>query len=163
MMAKLCGAGPLIVVGIPADKRRLETAKKIGATHTIGADGEDVVAAVKALGDGFGVDVVIDSAGVSATLKMSMDMVRPGGQITKVGWGPQPCNFSMDPLVQKAVTLQGSFSHNWPIWERVLAMLASGQIDLTHILSRVSPLGEWQQCFDAMHHGEAVKAVLRPV
>ena len=40
-----------------------------------------------------------------------------------------PSGFSLDPLVQKNITLQGSFSHNWPIWERVLAMLASGQLN----------------------------------
>ncbi len=162
IMAKLCGANPLIVVGVPSDKKRLEVAKQIGATHTLGVDGEDVSALVKSLGDGYGVDVVIDAAGVSATLKLSMELVRPGGQISKVGWGPQPCNFSLDPLVGKAVTLQGSFSHNWPMWEKVIVMLASGQIDLAPVLNRVAPLAEWRDCFDAMQRAEIVKAVLVP-
>ena len=162
MMAKMCGASPLIVVGIPADAKRLEVAKQLGATHTFGAAGEDVSARVKELGDGYGVDAVIDAAGVSAALKSALDLVRPGGQIVKVGWGPQPLNFSLDPLVQKAVTLQGSYSHNWPIWERVLHMLASGQINLDLVLNRIAPLGEWQSCFEAMHRGDIVKAVLKP-
>jgi alcohol dehydrogenase/L-iditol 2-dehydrogenase len=68
----------------------------------------------------------------------------------------------MDPLVAKAATLQGSFSHNWPIWERVLAMLASGQIDLDPVMNRIAPLGDWQQAFDSMHRGDVVKAVLKP-
>lgn len=88
--------------------------------------------------------------------------MRPGGQITKVGWGPQPYNQSLDPLVQKAITLQGSFSHNWPIWERVIAMLVSGQIDLGPILGRIAPLTEWKDAFDAMHRGDIPKAVLKP-
>jgi L-iditol 2-dehydrogenase len=163
MMAKLSGACPLIVIGIPADAKRLEVAKKLGADHVLGGSGENVAEVIKSMGDGYGVDVVIDAAGVSATLKMSMEIVRPGGHITKVGWGPQPCNFSLDPLVQKAVTLQGSFSHTWQMWEKVLSMLASGQIDLTHVLSRVAPLTEWKPCFDAMQKGDAVKAVLTPV
>ena len=161
-MARLSGAHPLIVVGTPADARRLGIARQGGATHTQGADGENVEDAVKSLGDGYGVDVVIDAAGVSATLKMAMALVRPGGQIVKVGWGPQPCDFSLDPLVQKGATLQGSFSHNWPMWEKVIAMLASGQINLDPILNRVAPLDEWQSCFEAMHKGELVKAVLVP-
>ena len=162
LMAKLSGASPLIVVGIPADAKRLEVAKQIGATHALGADGEDVVPLIKALGDGYGVDLVIDAAGVSATMKQAIELVRPGGQVTKVGWGPQPYGFSLDPLVQKGATLQGSFSHNWPMWERVIAMLASGQINLDHILNRISPLADWKSSFDAMHHGEIVKAVLTP-
>jgi len=70
--------------------------------------------------------------------------------------------FSLDPLVQKNVTLAGSFSHNWPIWERVLTMIASSQIDLDPIISRVAPLTEWHSCFEKMEQGEFVKAVLIP-
>ncbi len=51
---------------------------------------------IKNFGDGYGLDLVIDAAGVSASLKLALDIVRPAGQITKVGWGPQPLNFSLD-------------------------------------------------------------------
>jgi alcohol dehydrogenase/L-iditol 2-dehydrogenase len=64
--------------------------------------------------------------------------------------------------VQKAVTLQGSFSHNWPIWEKVISLLASGKIDLDLLLNRVSPLNEWHEAFAEMHAGRIVKAVLKP-
>lgn len=161
-MAKLSGAGHLIVVGTPADKKRLEVAEQIGADTTLGGQGEDVAEWVRSLGDGYGVDLVIDAAGVSATLKLALDIVRPAGQITKVGWGPQPLDYSLDQLVQKGVTLQGSFSHNWLIWEKVLSLLSSGKIDLNPILNRISPLEEWREAFEAMHSGAIVKAVLHP-
>lgn len=162
LMAKLSGANPSIVVGVPADAKRLEAAKLVGATTTLAVDAKEVAEYVKGLGDGYGVDVVIDAAGVSATLALALDIVRPGGQVTKVGWGPQPYGASLDPLVQKGVTLQGSYSHNWPMWERVIGMLASGQIDVTPILGRVAALTDWRECFEAMHRGEIVKAVLTP-
>ena len=162
LMARLSGASPLIVVGVKADAKRLAVAREIGATHTFGEHGEDAAAAVKALGDGYGVDVVIDAAGVSATLALALDVVRPGGQISKVGWGREPLGFSLDPLVGKGVTLKGSFSHNWPMWEKVLGMLASGHLDLSAILNRVAPLEDWKSCFDQMHSGDVVKAVLKP-
>ncbi|HET6569809.1 MAG TPA: zinc-binding dehydrogenase, partial [Rhodothermales bacterium] len=150
LMAKLSGAGHLIVAGLPADQKRLDIARRIGADAAL--DG-DVIDYVRSVGDGMGVDVVIDAAGVSATLKLAMEAVRPAGQIAKVGWGPQPLNFSLDPIVQKNVSIQGSFSHNWPIWERVIGMLASGQIDLEPIVSRVGKLEEWRDCFEGMLHG----------
>jgi len=161
-MAKLSGAGHLIVIGTPADAMRLEVAKRMGADTTLGAQGEDVAGWVKNFGDGYGCDLVVDAAGVSATLKLALDIVRPAGQITKVGWGPQPLDFSLDQLVQKAATLQGSFSHNWPIWEKVLTLLASGKIDLDPILNRISPLSEWREAFEEMHSGAIVKGVLKP-
>ena len=161
-MAKLSGAGHLIVIGTAADAGRLEVARKIGADTVLGAHGEDVAEWVRNHGDGYGVDLVIDAAGVSASLKLALDIVRPAGQITKVGWGPQPLNFSLDPLVQKAVTLQGSFSHNWAMWESVLTLLTTGKIDLGPVLNRVEPLNEWRGSFEAMHTGSIVKGVLQP-
>jgi L-iditol 2-dehydrogenase len=162
LMAKLAGAGHILVIGIPADARRLEVARDIGADTILGTHGENVVEWVKHFGDGYGIDLVVDAAGVSASLKLALDIVRPAGQITKVGWGPQPFNYSLDPLVQKAVTLQGSFSHNWPTWERVISLLAGGKISLDLILNKVAPLEEWREGFEEMHSGTIVKAVLKP-
>jgi L-iditol 2-dehydrogenase len=113
LLAKLAGAGHLLVIGIPADTKRLSIARRLGVETTLGAQGEHIAAWVEAFRDGYGLDLVDAAAGVSASLKLALDIVRPAGQITKVGWGPQPFNHSLDPLVQKAVTLQGSFSHNW--------------------------------------------------
>jgi L-iditol 2-dehydrogenase len=161
-MAKLSGAGHLIVIGIPADASRLEIAKVLGADTVLGAQGEDIPEWVRNLGDGYGVDLVIDAAGASASLKVALDIVRPAGQITKVGWGPQPLNFSLDQLVQKAVTLQGSYSHNWPIWEKVLSLLSSGRLDLDPVLNRISPLSDWRDTFEEMKSGKIVKGVLKP-
>jgi L-iditol 2-dehydrogenase len=159
LMAKLNGAGHLMVSGLPADAGRLAVARQLGADATLD---EGVVEYVKNLGDGYGVDVVIDAAGVSATFQLAMQVVRPAGQIIKVGWGPQPLGFNLDPMVQKAVTVQGSFSHNWPIWERVIHMIATGQINLDLIISRITGLPDWNNCFEKMQSGEYVKAVLNP-
>ena len=83
--------------------------------------------------------------------------------ISEVGCGPQPLGFNIDPLVQKNITLQGSFSHNWPIWERVIALMSSGQFDVKPIIGGVWPVTEWHEAFEKMHKGEVVKSVLRPV
>jgi alcohol dehydrogenase/L-iditol 2-dehydrogenase len=162
LTARLAGAGHVVVIGIPADAHRLEVARQVGADTTLGAKGEDIAEWVRGFGDGYGMDLVVDAAGVSSTLRIAMEIVRPAGQVTKVGWGPQPLNFSLDPLVQKAVTLQGSFSHNWPVWEKVIGLLASGRLDLGPILNRVSPLAEWRPSFEEMHSGRIVKGVLKP-
>lgn len=160
-MAKLAGAGTLIVAGLQSDAPRLESAKRLGAIP-INLSNTDIVDYVHGIGDGLGAHLVVDAAGASAALKTALDIVRPAGQITKVGWGPQPLGFSIDPLVQKAVTLQGSFSHTFQNWEMVVSMLASGQIDLEPIISQVAPIQDWKDCFDGMDNGKYVKAVLTP-
>jgi alcohol dehydrogenase/L-iditol 2-dehydrogenase len=161
-MARLAGAGTLIVTGMAQDASRLAAARQIGATQTVNIQETNLTEFMRSVGDGLGAHLVVDAAGASAALKSALDIVRPGGQITKVGWGPQPLNFSLDPLVQKAVTLQGSFSHTFQNWEMVVSMLASGQINLGPVISQVARLESWQDCFDGMHSGRYVKAVLTP-
>jgi alcohol dehydrogenase/L-iditol 2-dehydrogenase len=156
-MAKLCGAH-VAVVGLAADKNRLSIAAKYGCETLMG----DASAWAKER-DGLGADCIIDAAGISATLKTALELVRPNGQISKVGWGLEPLNFSLDLLVQKNVRLQGSFSHNWPIWERVIALLSSGQLNVHHIVGGVWPITEWHEAFEKMHQGLIVKSVLKPV
>jgi L-iditol 2-dehydrogenase len=158
-MAKLSGAGKLIVAGLPSDRGRLAVAQHLGADVTLEGGVQEFVAGS---GDGLGVDVAIDASGASATMQIAMQAVRPNGQIIKVGWGPQPMQFSLDPLVQKNVTISGSFSHNWPVWERVISMIVSEQIALEPVISRIAGLADWLDCFEKMHHGELVKAVLVP-
>ena len=161
-LAKRSGAGWLGVVGLPQDAPRLAIARQLGADRVIDGGREEMLGVVRTVGDGLGVDVVIDAAGHSATLELGLAAVRPKGQITKVGWGPQPLDFSLDPLVQKAVRLQGSFSHNFPIWERVIALMATGQLDPSPLVGRTEGLSGWRACFDEMGAGRIVKGVLLP-
>ncbi len=156
-MARLCGA-QVAVVGLEADRRRLEIAERYGCEGIIG----DAAGWADAR-DGLGADCVIDAAGASITMQIALELVRPNGRITKVGWGPQPLGFSLDPLVQKNVTLQGSFSHNWPMWERVIALMASGQLNVAPIIGGIWPITEWHTAFEKMHRGEVVKSIVTPV
>ncbi len=154
-MAKLRG-GDVAVLGLETDQKRFQVAEQYGCTTLTQAEAWCLER------DGLGADVVIDAAGVSQTLKLAIDLVRPAGWITKVGWGPKPLGFSIDPLVQKNVTLQGSFSHHWTIWERVLALLANGQLDVKPIIGGSWGLDNWHESFEQMHAGEIVKAILKP-
>ena len=156
-MANLCG-GEVLVVGLEKDLGRLKVAEQYGCETTV----ENAIDWAHDR-DGLGADVVIDAAGISATLKIALELVRPHGQISKVGWGKDPLDFSIDPMVQKNVTLQGSFSHNWPIWERVIALLAKGTLDVKPIIGGIWPITDWQEAFEKMHTGAVVKSVLKPV
>jgi L-iditol 2-dehydrogenase len=156
-VARLCGAD-VALVGLEADKHRLDIAKQYGCETIIG----DAMDWAKA-SDGLGADSVVDASGASITLKMALQLVRPNGTISKVGWGPQPLNFSLDPMVHKNIRLQGSFSHNWPIWERVIRLLAGGRLDVKPIIGGIWPIDQWHTAFEKMKNGEVVKSILKPV
>jgi alcohol dehydrogenase/L-iditol 2-dehydrogenase len=155
-VARLQGA-IVAVAGLERDRNRLEIARHYGCTPLVENVREWATQA-----DGLGADGVIDAAGVTATMKVAIEIVRPNGWISKVGWGPQPLNCSLDPLVLKNVTLQGSFSHNWPVWERVVSLLAAGMLDVSPVIGGIWPLADWHTAFETMHSGTIAKAVLRP-
>jgi L-iditol 2-dehydrogenase len=156
-VAKLSGAD-VAVLGLETDHFRLAVAENYGCKTFTG----DATSWAKQK-DGLGADLIIDASGNSAALKTAMELVRPNGQITKVGWGPQPLGFSLDPLVQKNITLQGSFSHNWPVWEKVIELLANQSLDVKPIIGEILPITSWEKAFHKMHTGEVVKSVLTPV
>jgi L-iditol 2-dehydrogenase len=162
-MAQLSGASEIIAIGTQGDDNRLEMSKKFGGTVTINSSKEDPLPQIMSLGDGFGADLIVDTAGPAETLKLSMDAVRPNGQITKIGWGPKPVNLSLDPLIAKSVTLKGHFSHTWDVWEKCLTMMGKGQIDLEQLITHELGIDKWQEGFELVESKEALKVVLTPI
>ena len=157
IFAKMAGADTAIK-GLVSDSSRLEVAQKSYGLKAL-TEGADVW--VRDL-DGLGADVVVDAAGVSESLKMAIDLVRPNGTIVKVGWGPKPIDFSLDPVVQKNVRIQGSFSHNWPVWEKVLGLMGNGSLDVSALIGEKAGLSQWKFAFEQMDKGKVVKSVLFP-
>ncbi len=162
-MAQLCGASEIIAVGTSGDEARLEMALQYGATMALNSSTEDVATRIAPLGDGYGADLVVDTAGVSTTLALSMEVVRPTGQITKIGWGPKPVGFTLDPIISKSVTLKGHFSHTWDVWEKCLTLMAKGQVDLAPLITHELPIDQWEKSFELIESREAMKVVLTPI
>jgi L-iditol 2-dehydrogenase len=162
-VAAILGAADIVVVGTDGDEERLEIAKKYGATMTINSSKQDPVPVIMGMGDGYGAHTVVDCAGFSPTLKLSMDVVRPYGQITKIGWGPGPVGFSLDPLIAKVVTLQGTFSHTWDVWEKSLVLMEKKIIDVNDLITHELPLDKWAESFELMESKQGLKIVLTPI
>jgi alcohol dehydrogenase/L-iditol 2-dehydrogenase len=160
-MAALAGANPLIVAGLTADAPRFEAARRLGATHTVDVQSENLEAIVQGCSE-LGADLVCDASGASRTLEIALRLARPDGQVTKVGWSPDRVAIDINPLVQHNVRLQGSFSHNYPIWERVIHLLDRRLTQPETIVGLRAPLEQWREAFDAMHEGRVIKSVLVP-
>ena len=160
-MAALSGADPLIVAGVSADAPRLEAARQLGATHTVDLQKdslEDVVRSYRPEG----ADVVCDATGVSRAVNDALRITRPDGQIVKVGWSPDNIPIDMNPLVLRNIRLQGSFSHNYPVWDRVIHLLDRRLTKPETIVGMRAPLENWREAFDAMYERRVIKSVLLP-
>ncbi|WP_119582795.1 alcohol dehydrogenase catalytic domain-containing protein, partial [Streptomyces europaeiscabiei] len=67
--SNLAGAAKIIAVDI--DDAKLDTARKLGATHTVNSKNVDAVEAIRELTGGFGADVVIEAVGRPETYKQA--------------------------------------------------------------------------------------------
>ena len=81
--AKLRGAG--LLVAVDPNERRLEIARRFGATVTLQPQDADPVAEIKRLTDGRGVDVAIEALGTQATFENALRAIRPGGTLSSLG------------------------------------------------------------------------------
>lgn len=160
-MAALSGAHPLIVAGLRNDTPRLEAARALGATHAVNVEEQSLEEAVRSLRP-LGADLVVDASGAARPLESALKVARPDGQVTKVGWSPAGTAIDTNPIVQKNLRLQGSFSHNYPVWERVIHLLAEGVTKPETIVGMTKGLSDWREAFDAMHEGRVIKSVLVP-
>lgn len=161
-VARIAGCDPIVLVGTKADATRLEVGRQVGASHVIQVDTDDVAGLVGDLSHGYGAPLVVDAAGNAATLKLSMELVARNGQITKIGWGPTPVGFSLDPIIQKAARLQGTFSHTWRTWEAVLSLISSGSLMMAPMATHDLPITQWETAYHLVEDRVAVKVVLRP-
>lgn len=80
---RLAGAGAIIAVDPNPARRQL--AQALGATHAVGADLAEAQDMAKSLTDGRGADVVIEAAGRPEGFAMSVELVRPGGNVVWLG------------------------------------------------------------------------------
>lgn len=86
MMAKVEGCGKIIAVDI--HDARLEIAKDLGATHTINSKTENLAERIAEITDGAGANFSIDTTGVSAVMKASIDVLGIGGVAAPVAVTP---------------------------------------------------------------------------
>lgn len=159
-ISKIAGADPIIIVGTSTDEIRFGVAEDLGANQIINVEKEDVRKKVFNITKGEGFNLVVDAAGNEKAFRLAVDTVACLGQITKIGWGPKPINFSLDPIISKGARIQGTFSHIWSTWEDVLSLIGRGKIVMEPMITKRIDLGEWLGTFKEIENCKIVKAVI---
>ena len=113
-LAKHYGCGRIIVTDIL--DHRLEMVRRFGATDALNTKGmkeEEVVAAVKNLTGGFGVDCAIELAGFPELIPLGLKCLRTGGRYMETGSAWAGANFTCDAseLIFRCLTIKGI--HNY--------------------------------------------------
>ncbi len=159
---RIAGASKIIAIGLSGDRERFELAKQNGATDIVVADEMNVQEKVAKLTNGEGVALVVDCAGVAVVLRQAIDIVRTAGEIVKIGYDERPVGFSLDPIIDKAVSIKGHFGYTWLSWRNVMNLAVSGRIDMKSMISHRMKLSQFREAFDLVRSKKAIKIILYP-
>ncbi len=161
--ARVAGASRIIAVDMTAEK--LETAQKVGATDCINAsEVDDVVAAVKELTGGIGVEYSFEAIGLAQTAQQAFAMLAMGGTATVIGMVPSKTTIELrgiDLLSEKR--LQGSmmgsnqFRTDIPM---LIDLYQKGQLLLDEMVSSNIELEQVNEGYELMRAGSANRTVI---
>ena len=161
--ARLAGARTVIAVDL--DDRKLEWAKKFGATHTVNAGAGDPVEAVRALTGGNGADVVIEAVGRPEVFLQAFYARDLAGTLVQVGV-PDPSMTLEIPMIEffgRGGALKPSWygdclpTRDFPYF---VDLHLQGRIDLGQFVSERIGLDGIEDAFHKMERGEVLRSVV---
>lgn len=140
-----------IIVVDPAAERR-DAAKRFGADIAV-ADAAAAVEAVRALGDGLGVDTAIEAVGIPATFELATDLVRPGGTVANVGVHGAAATLHLERLWIQDVTITTGLVDTWST-PTLLRLIADGRLSTEGMVTHRFGLDEIQDAYDVFSRPE---------
>lgn len=160
----LAGAGRIIAVDV--DPRKLEAARRMGATHTVDGSANDPVEAIRELTGGFGADVVIDAVGRPETWQQGFYARDLAGTLVLVGVPTPDMRIPDIPLIDvfgRGGSLKSSWygdclpSRDFPM---LVDLYLQGRLDLDAFVTEEIGLGDVEAAFDRMHGGDVLRSVV---
>jgi alcohol dehydrogenase len=161
MTAGLYGAARIIALDL--DDNRLDAARSFGATDTVNSADPDWAEKVKAMTDGFGVDVAIEAVGIPGTFDACTRIVRPGGSVANVGVHGAPVELALQDLwiMDLSITMGLVSTSTTPM---LLKLVAQHKLEAerfaTHTFS-LDDILEAYETFGAAADTKALKVVIR--
>ena len=159
-------AGARTVIAVDIDDRKLEGARKLGATETVNSTTTDPVAAIQELTGGFGADVVIDAVGRPETWKQAFYARDLAGTVVLVGVPTPDMKMPDIPLIDvfgRGGSLKSSWygdclpSRDFPM---LVDLYRQGRLDLDAFVTEEIGLDDVEVALDRMHTGDVLRSVV---
>lgn len=160
--ARAAGAHPIVAVDLVPSK--LALAERLGATHTVNAESEDPVEAIR-VATGGGANYTFESVGSERVLVQAYEATAIGGMTVPIGLPDPSRQFAVPAvsLVAEERTVKGSYMgsavprRDVP---RFIAMFRAGRLPVDLMLDRTLDLADINAGFDALDAGEAVRQLV---
>lgn len=157
-------AGAALVVATDTEPYRLDLARTMGADLALDASDPGTEARIMEATGGDGVEVVLEMSGSPRALDQALRVITRGGRISLLGIfnGAVPIELS-ESVIMQGLRLHGIFGRRiYDTWERTQALLRSGALDVTPIITHRLDLSEWPKAFELLASRHAGKVVLLP-
>ena len=159
--ARHAGASEVTVFDI--DDTRLAMASALGATRTLNSRNANCVRDLLENTGSRGADAVLECVGTSATVKLAMDVVRKGGQVTLIGNIAPTIEVNLQSIVTRQIRLQGSCASSGE-YDQCISLMAEEAIQVEPLISAVAPLRDGAAWFERLYERAPglLKVVLQP-
>ena len=158
--ARIRGAGRVIV--IERNPGRLAKAAAMGF-ETIDPTAGDPVAIVREMTGGLGADVVLECAGVPATVQLALGMLRRGGRCAAVGIPTQGVEIAMQRLVLDELELVGCRASAGEM-RRVMPLVEQGRMRVREVMTHRFALSDYALALATFNDpaSGAIKIIVAP-
>ena len=158
--ARIRGAARVIL--LERNPGRLAKAAAMGF-ETVNTAAGDPVGAVRTLTGGFGVDVVLECAGVPATVEWALEMLRRGGRCAAVGIPTVGVEIAMQRLVLDELELVGSRASAGEM-RRVIPHVEQGRMRVREMVTHRFPLADYADALATFNDRDsgALKIIVAP-
>lgn len=136
-----------VIVSDVIDKR-LDKAKECGADYVVNSKNTDVIAEVKKLTDGYGVDRVINAAG-EFLINQSFQLVKNGGTSVLVALAHAKVEIDPMEIVGRGLTFVGSYMFTTEMKEAA-QMLAEEKLVVEDLITSTYSLENGKDAFDVL-------------
>lgn len=161
-VAKSRGA-KVMITGLNHDKVRLEKARALGIDYIVNGEETDVGEVVNELTNGKGADVVLECSGAVKAANQGLKLLRKKGQYSQVGiFAASEIPFDLEKIIQKEICVIGSRSQKPADWEPSLMLLKTGNVNARDLVTHEYELHQWEEAYQAIKSGEAIKVLLKP-
>ncbi|MGH7322685.1 MAG: zinc-dependent alcohol dehydrogenase family protein [Candidatus Rokuibacteriota bacterium] len=158
-------AGAVQIVAVDRLPSKLDTARRLGATHTVSAGSAGAEEEIRTLTDG-GADYVFEAVGNAQVLAQAYATTRRGGTTVTIGLPHPEQRLSLPAvsLVAEERTLRGSYmgsavpQRDIP---RFLELYRAGRLPVDDLVSETVELPAVNAAFDALHEGKVVRQLVR--
>jgi threonine 3-dehydrogenase len=159
-IARAAGAGTILATDVSDE--RLELARRFGADHVLRADDPTWPQRARHLTAGQGPELLLEMSGHPDAIRMGFAALRNGGTAALLGLPAEPVTIDLpnDVIFKGATVLGINGRRMFETWFQVEAFLAGGRLDIATIISHVVPMDSYEDAFDLVASGHALKVLL---